>query len=136
MLPPVQGAESLDMGIEQPDWRSDLSRAPLEGPDPALQQDEWSFEEDDPADALFSMDSSDAADGTGQRSKYRGVSYDKKKRKWRVQIKVASLGRSGVSVGYAPPQTKLHPGRALLTALIVAPHLQRGPVTEHAERRH
>jgi hypothetical protein len=28
------------------------------------------------------------------------VSYDKKKRKWRVQIKVAALGKSGVSVGY------------------------------------
>ena len=34
------------------------------------------------------------------RSQYRGVSYDKKKRKWRVQIKVAALGKSGVSVGY------------------------------------
>jgi hypothetical protein len=34
------------------------------------------------------------------RSDYRGVSYDKKKRKWRVQIKVAALGKSGVSVGY------------------------------------
>lgn len=29
------------------------------------------------------------------RSSYRGVSYDKKKRKWRVQIKVAALGKSG-----------------------------------------
>lgn len=29
------------------------------------------------------------------RSQYRGVSYDKKKRKWRVQIKVAALGKSG-----------------------------------------
>ncbi|KAK9866688.1 hypothetical protein WJX84_001715 [Apatococcus fuscideae] len=34
------------------------------------------------------------------KSRYRGVSYDKKKRKWRVQIKVANLGKSGVSVGY------------------------------------
>jgi hypothetical protein len=40
-----------------------------------------------------------AAGGDGQqvfRSQYRGVSYDKKKRKWRVQIKVAALGKSGV----------------------------------------
>lgn len=41
-----------------------------------------------------------AAAGDGQqqpvfRSQYRGVSYDKKKRKWRVQIKVAALGKSG-----------------------------------------
>jgi hypothetical protein len=34
------------------------------------------------------------------RSDFRGVSYDKKKRKWRVQIKVSALGKSGVSVGY------------------------------------
>jgi len=36
---------------------------------------------------------------TGSRCSglYRGVSYDKKKRKWRVQIKVAALGKSGVS---------------------------------------
>ncbi|KFM28745.1 AP2-like ethylene-responsive transcription factor TOE3 [Auxenochlorella protothecoides] len=33
-------------------------------------------------------------------SRYRGVSYDRKKAKWRVQIKVAALGKSGVSVGY------------------------------------
>jgi len=32
------------------------------------------------------------------RSQYRGVSYDKKKRKWRVQIKVAALGKSGGKV--------------------------------------
>eukprot|EP00803_Ostreobium_quekettii_P008485 evm.model.scf_346.5 EVM.evm.TU.scf_346.5 scf_346:61221-74038(-) len=38
--------------------------------------------------------------GVLYRSQYRGVSYDKKKRKWRVQIKVAALGKSGVSVGY------------------------------------
>lgn len=40
-----------------------------------------------------------AAAGEGQqvfRSQYRGVSYDKKKRKWRVQIKVAALGKSGM----------------------------------------
>jgi hypothetical protein len=39
-----------------------------------------------------------AGSGEGQpvfRSQYRGVSYDKKKRKWRVQIKVAALGKSG-----------------------------------------
>jgi hypothetical protein len=39
-----------------------------------------------------------AGGGEGQpvfRSQYRGVSYDKKKRKWRVQIKVAALGKSG-----------------------------------------
>jgi hypothetical protein len=34
------------------------------------------------------------------KSRYRGVSYDRKKAKWRVQIKVAALGKSGVSVGY------------------------------------
>jgi hypothetical protein len=39
------------------------------------------------------------------RSEYRGVSYDKKKRKWRVQIKVAALGKSGVSVGYFDTET-------------------------------
>lgn len=42
-----------------------------------------------------------AAAGEGQqvfRSQYRGVSYDKKKRKWRVQIKVAALGKSGLLV--------------------------------------
>lgn len=37
---------------------------------------------------------------TGNKSRYRGVSYDRKKAKWRVQIKVAALGKSGVSVGY------------------------------------
>lgn len=42
----------------------------------------------------------DAASAQVYRSQYRGVSYDKKKRKWRVQIKVAALGKSGVSVGY------------------------------------
>lgn len=36
----------------------------------------------------------------GNKSRYRGVSYDRKKAKWRVQIKVAALGKSGVSVGY------------------------------------
>jgi hypothetical protein len=36
----------------------------------------------------------------GAKSRYRGVSYDRKKGKWRVQIKVAALGKSGVSVGY------------------------------------
>ena len=35
-----------------------------------------------------------------KKSQYRGVSYDRKKAKWRVQIKVAALGKSGVSVGY------------------------------------
>lgn len=35
------------------------------------------------------------------RSQYRGVSYDKKKRKWRVQIKVAALGKSG---GFCRPE--------------------------------
>jgi hypothetical protein len=49
-------------------------------------------------------DADAAGGGGGQpqvfRSEYRGVSYDKKKRKWRVQIKVAALGKSGVSVGY------------------------------------
>lgn len=35
-----------------------------------------------------------------RKSRYRGVSYDRKKAKWRVQIKVAALGKSGVSVGY------------------------------------
>ncbi|KAK9830953.1 hypothetical protein WJX81_001976 [Elliptochloris bilobata] len=41
------------------------------------------------------------AGGSGaNKSRYRGVSFDKKKRKWRVQIKVATLGKSGVSVGY------------------------------------
>lgn len=34
------------------------------------------------------------------KSQFRGVSYDRKKAKWRVQIKVAALGKSGVSVGY------------------------------------
>jgi hypothetical protein len=34
------------------------------------------------------------------KSRFRGVSYDRKKAKWRVQIKVAALGKSGVSVGY------------------------------------
>eukprot|EP00884_Botryococcus_braunii_P012054 jgi/Botrbrau1/2084/Bobra.0047s0045.1 len=34
------------------------------------------------------------------KSHYRGVCKDKKKGKWRVQIKVANLGKSGVSVGY------------------------------------
>lgn len=37
---------------------------------------------------------------SGNKSRYRGVSYDRKKAKWRVQIKVAALGKSGVSVGY------------------------------------
>lgn len=37
---------------------------------------------------------------TTAKSRYRGVSYDRKKAKWRVQIKVAALGKSGVSVGY------------------------------------
>lgn len=37
---------------------------------------------------------------TVNKSRYRGVSYDRKKAKWRVQIKVAALGKSGVSVGY------------------------------------
>ena len=37
---------------------------------------------------------------SGLKSRFRGVSFDRKKRKWRVQIKVASLGKSGVSVGY------------------------------------
>jgi hypothetical protein len=48
-----------------------------------------------------------AAGGPPQvfRSEYRGVSYDKKKRKWRVQIKVAALGKSGVSVGYFDTET-------------------------------
>ena len=38
--------------------------------------------------------------GAVNKSKFRGVSYDRKKAKWRVQIKVAALGKSGVSVGY------------------------------------
>jgi prepilin-type N-terminal cleavage/methylation domain-containing protein len=42
---------------------------------------------------------SGSADGAF-KSRFRGVSFDKKKRKWRVQIKVACLGKSGVSVGY------------------------------------
>ncbi|KAK9800343.1 hypothetical protein WJX73_006496 [Symbiochloris irregularis] len=40
------------------------------------------------------------AGGGPFKSSYRGVSFDRKKRKWRVQIKVANLGKSGVSVGY------------------------------------
>ena len=50
------------------------------------------------------------------RSDYRGVSYDKKKRKWRVQIKVAALGKSGVSVGYF--DTELAAARAYDRAAI------------------
>ena len=45
-------------------------------------------------------DGSPAVASTGNKSRYRGVSYDRKKAKWRVQIKVAALGKSGVSVGY------------------------------------
>mmetsp|Transcript_39760 Transcript_39760/g.71370 ORF Transcript_39760/g.71370 Transcript_39760/m.71370 type:complete len:956 (-) Transcript_39760:110-2977(-) len=45
------------------------------------------------------LDSGDSGE-CDHSSQYRGVSYDKKKQRWRVQIKVASLGRSGVSVGY------------------------------------
>lgn len=44
--------------------------------------------------------SSSAGPASGLRSSYRGVSFDRKKRKWRVQIKVAALGKSGMSVGY------------------------------------
>lgn len=40
------------------------------------------------------------AAGASNKSRFRGVSYDRKKGKWRVQIKVAALGKSGVSVGY------------------------------------
>ncbi|PSC77007.1 AP2-like ethylene-responsive transcription factor TOE3 [Micractinium conductrix] len=48
--------------------------------------------EGSPADCMGS--------GGLNKSRFRGVSYDRKKAKWRVQIKVAALGKSGVSVGY------------------------------------
>lgn len=54
-----------------------------------------------------------AAAGDGQqvfRSQYRGVSYDKKKRKWRVQIKVAALGKSGARASRA---TRLYPASGI-----------------------
>ncbi|KDD72107.1 hypothetical protein H632_c3857p0, partial [Helicosporidium sp. ATCC 50920] len=54
--------------------------------------------------------------GGGTKSQYRGVSYDRKKGKWRVQIKVAALGKSGVSVGYY--DTELAAARAYDRAAI------------------
>ena len=73
---------------------------------------------------------------TDKKSQYRGVSYDRKKAKWRVQIKVAALGKSGVSVGYF--DTEQAAARAYDRAAIGllgrgAPHLQTNFAVEEYE---
>ena len=40
------------------------------------------------------------------KSRYRGVSYDKKKRKWRVQIKVGHLHQAHKEHGCVAPSTR------------------------------
>eukprot|EP00873_Tetraselmis_striata_P014322 jgi/Tetstr1/434586/TSEL_023677.t1 len=54
----------------------------------------------DSAGSRGEQQSAESAEPSEHSSQYRGVSYDKTKRRWRVQIKVSSLGKSGVSVGY------------------------------------
>jgi hypothetical protein len=55
------------------------------------------------------------------RSQYRGVSYDKKKRKWRVQIKVAALGKSGGCLGGRPGGSVCRPSDVRLKRLAASP---------------
>lgn len=66
-----------------------LQDSDLSGSEDELLGSAGSDEEDSGQEAGASAAGARAGSAGGRRSQFRGVSYDKKKRKWRVQIKAS-----------------------------------------------
>uniref|UniRef100_A0A061RJJ8 Ethylene-responsive transcription factor rap2-7-like n=2 Tax=Tetraselmis sp. GSL018 TaxID=582737 RepID=A0A061RJJ8_9CHLO len=99
VFPEKQADDAVELEAQYPRWAHNTEgAAAVACPD-----------QDQPAPS----EAGSSAVATGEvihSSHYRGVTFDKKKRRWRVQIKASHLGKSGVSVGYY--NTELEAARA------------------------